>query len=30
LAAALAVVCMLVFIAGLGLPFRAIGPWLGG
>jgi putative tricarboxylic transport membrane protein len=30
LATVLAVVSMLVFIAGLGLPFRAIGPWLGG
>jgi hypothetical protein len=30
LAAALAVFCVVVFIAGLGLPFRALGPWLGG
>ena len=30
LAAALAMFCVLVFIAGLGLPFRALGPWLRG
>ena len=30
LAAALAAFCMLVFIAGLGLPFPALGPWLRG
>ena len=30
LAAALAAFCILVFIAGLGLPFPALGPWLRG
>ena len=30
LAAVLAAFCILVFIAGLGLPFPALGPWLRG
>ena len=30
LAAVLAAFCILVFVAGLGLPFPALGPWLRG
>jgi putative tricarboxylic transport membrane protein len=30
LALALAVFCIAVFVKGLGLPFQALGPWLGG
>ena len=30
LAGALALFCTLVFVAGLGLPFPALGPWLRG
>jgi putative tricarboxylic transport membrane protein len=30
LAAALALFCVLVFVKGLGMPFRTFGPWFGG